>query len=280
RGFGLDSASSSSASSIVGLQAGKRARAPALLIFHSFTNSFQSAMLDALRMSAVTGNSFGARGTLSSFKPASCGRRLPFFAFTVLSDQTRFPHSSLPPRERGRTWSRLPSSGRSNLPVYWQRLPSRSRIVFAQSFGRFLGTLAKFSATITVGTRIAPRTVCTALSPSQIDSVIHSSHVTGRILFSPSMSSAVATFVAIWQNAWAGVRMLIACQLRFSTSTIVLFRMSFMCLHTATALRASEVFVLCIFVGFSHLSSINSQRLQYWLPRLVLLQVLRFQRPA
>src|SRR5205823_11934361 len=92
-------------------------------VVYSFTNSFQSTMPWALRMSAVTGNSFGARGTLSSFKPASCGSRLPFFAFTALSDQTRFPHSSLPPRERGRTWSRLPSSVRSNLPVYWQRLP-------------------------------------------------------------------------------------------------------------------------------------------------------------
>jgi hypothetical protein len=48
--------------------------------------------------------------------------------------------------------------------VYWQRLPSRSRIVFAQSFGRFFGTLAKFTATITAGTRIGPRTACTALS--------------------------------------------------------------------------------------------------------------------
>src|SRR5439155_5820529 len=132
----------------------------ALQLFHSFTNRFQSAMPGALRISVVTGRSFGAHGTVSSIKPASCGRRLPFFAFTALSDQTRFPHSSLPPRERGRTWSRLPSSGRSNLPVYWQRLPSRSRTVFAQSFGRFLGTLAKFNATITVGTRIAPRTVC------------------------------------------------------------------------------------------------------------------------
>ena len=39
---------------------------------------------------------------------------------------------------------------------------------------------------------------------------------------------AVATFVAIWQNASCGVRMLIACQLRLSTSTIVLFSMSVM----------------------------------------------------
>lgn len=36
-------------------------------------------------------------------------------------------------------------------PVYWQRLPSRSRMARAQSFGRFFGTLAKFTATITVG---------------------------------------------------------------------------------------------------------------------------------
>ncbi len=34
----------------------------------------------------------------------------------------------------------------------------------AQSFGRFLGTRAKFTATITVGTRTGPRTVCTAWS--------------------------------------------------------------------------------------------------------------------
>src|SRR5216110_3976428 len=118
---------------------------------HSSTKSFHSGILCALRMSAVTGSSFGARGTLSSFRPASCGRRLPFFAFTALLDQTRFSHASAPPRERGTTWSRLPSSGFSTLPVYWQRLSSRSRIVLAHSFGRFLGTLAKFTATMTVG---------------------------------------------------------------------------------------------------------------------------------
>src|SRR3989442_1434663 len=95
-----------------------------------------------LRISAVTGNSLGARGTRSSFNPASCGRRLPFRAFTVLLDHTRFSHVAFPPRERGRTWSRLPSSGRRTLPLYWQRLPSRSRIVRAHTFGRFLGTFA------------------------------------------------------------------------------------------------------------------------------------------
>src|ERR1051325_4953288 len=121
---------------------GERASTPALPLFHSFRNSFHSAMPWALRRSAVTGSSFGARGTLSSFKPASCGRRLPLRVFTCLLDHTRFSHVSGPPRERGTTWSRLPSSGRSNAPVYWQRLPSRSRMARAQSFGRFLGTRA------------------------------------------------------------------------------------------------------------------------------------------
>src|SRR6266542_3829864 len=150
-------------------------------------------------MSADTGSSFGARGTVNSFRPASCGRRLPLREFTSLLDHTRFSHASLPPRERGTTWSRLPSSGFSTLPVYWRRLPSRSRIVFAHSFGRFFGTLAKFTATMTVGTRIGPRTVCTAWSCGRTGSVIHSSHFTGRIWFSPSISSAVATFVAMFR---------------------------------------------------------------------------------
>ena len=41
-----------------------------------------------------------------------------------------------------------------------------------------------------------------------------------------SISRPVATLVAIMQNASCGVRTLIACQLRFSTSTIDLFSMS------------------------------------------------------
>src|SRR5258708_7828218 len=57
-------------------------------------------------MKAVAGSSFGARGTLSSFRPASCGRRLPLRAFTSLLDHTRFSHLSPPPRERGTTLGR------------------------------------------------------------------------------------------------------------------------------------------------------------------------------
>src|SRR5256714_13950699 len=55
----------------------ERALTPALPLLHFSTNSFHSGMLCALRMSAETGSSFGARGTVSSFRPASSGRRLP-----------------------------------------------------------------------------------------------------------------------------------------------------------------------------------------------------------
>ena len=46
--------------------------------------------------------------------------------------------------------------------------------------------------TMTVGTRICPRTVCTALSCGRTGSVIHSSHETGRMWFSPSISTIVS----------------------------------------------------------------------------------------
>ena len=57
-------------------------------------NSSQSAIPGALRMSAVTGSSCGARGTLSSLRPASCGRRSALRWFTSFADQTRFSHAS------------------------------------------------------------------------------------------------------------------------------------------------------------------------------------------
>src|SRR5208282_3926813 len=114
--------------------------APCDLIY--VRNSFQSSTSAVFRMNTETGSSFGARGTVSSFRPASCGRRSALRWFTSLADQTRFSQASLPPRERGTTWSRLPSSGWRIRPVYWQRLPSRSRIARVQSFGRFFGTLA------------------------------------------------------------------------------------------------------------------------------------------
>src|SRR5437773_11758429 len=53
------------------------------------------------------------------------------------------------------------------------------------------------------------------------------------------------TLVAIIQNASCGVRTWIACQLRLSTSTIVLFRMSVIkLLDTATAPRVKCLFFI------------------------------------
>ena len=68
----------------------------------------------------------------------------------------------------------------------------------------------------------------------------------------------MATFVAIMQNASCGVRTWMACQLRFSTSTIVLFRMSLMkVLAHATALRAMR----CLsFVEMQFKSSIGNHQ--------------------
>src|SRR5256885_14317321 len=148
-------------------------------------------------MSADIGSSFGARGTLSKRRPASCGRRLPFFVLTALLDHTRFSHASLPPRERGTTWSRLPSSGLSISPVYWQRLPSRSRIVFAHSFGRFFGTRGQFTATMTVRTRLGPRKGCTELSCERTGRASHPAHVLGTLRPSPPISTPLATVVAV-----------------------------------------------------------------------------------
>jgi hypothetical protein len=104
---------------------------PALPLFHSFRNSFHSATPWALRMRADTGISFGARGTLEQLQAGLVRQAVGLALVHVLADQTRFSHVSAPPRERGTTWSRLPSVRVQQRPVYWQRLPSRSRM-----FGR------------------------------------------------------------------------------------------------------------------------------------------------
>ena len=105
-------------------------------------NSRQSASSAELRINTLTGSAFGARGTVRSLSPTSCGRRLPLRALTSRLAHTQFSHEFGPPRDRGTMWSIEPSSGLSNRPVYWQRLPSRSRMVRVQNFGRFFGTRA------------------------------------------------------------------------------------------------------------------------------------------
>jgi hypothetical protein len=64
---------------------------------------------------------------------------------------------------------------------------------------------------MTVGARTWPRTVRTVSSCGRTGRVIHSSQFTGRMGSRSLISRAVATPVAIWQNASAGVRMLMTC---------------------------------------------------------------------
>src|ERR1700722_5485508 len=76
-----------------------------------------AGILLTLRMKNVLGSSLGAVGDLSRRRPTSSGRRSALRLFTSLLARTQFSHEVLPPRERGRTWSMLPSLGRSDWPV-------------------------------------------------------------------------------------------------------------------------------------------------------------------
>ena len=78
----------------------------------------------------------------------------------------------------------------------------------------------------------------------------------------PWISRPVATLVAIMQNASCGVRTLMACQLRFSTSTIALVNM----------------FINSVLGGVCSLLVLA--RILNWLPRLESHQGLQFPRPA
>ena len=69
--------------------------------------------------------------------------------------------------------------------------------------------------------------VFTAWLQSRTGSMSQSLHFVGR-KFPSAMSSPVAASEAIMQNASAGVFTWIACQCRFSTSTVDFLRMSFM----------------------------------------------------
>src|SRR5476649_2722093 len=118
---------------------------------YSTRKCFQAEMPLTFRMKNVLGSSRGAVGDLSRRRPTSSGRRSALRLFTSRLARTQFSHDVLPPRERGRMWSILPSFGFSSLPVYWQRLLSRAHRARALNFGRRLGTLAKRLRTITDG---------------------------------------------------------------------------------------------------------------------------------
>ena len=148
------------------------------------TNGSQSGMPWVLRISAVTGISRTAAGCLSNFRPASCGRRLPFLPEFDRLCWTRHSFPRRPCRranEAGR--------GRCCLPHRAQHRPSGvlgsdCRMHAHESSGRaelraLLGHLGK------VGQRhddrrhrgSRPRTVCTAWSCSRMSRVSHSAQV-------------------------------------------------------------------------------------------------------
>jgi len=75
---------------------------------------------------------------------ASCRRNAPTSPTGPTSRWARTQSSQdvLPPRERGTTWSMLPSFGESLRPVYWQTPASRSQMPRPPKRGRRIGTLA------------------------------------------------------------------------------------------------------------------------------------------
>ncbi len=70
---------------------------------------------------------FGLRGTARSRIPASSGVRLPLRLLHGMQAVTKFSQESVPPRDRGMTWSMV--SGTERVPQYWQANPSRRRIL-------------------------------------------------------------------------------------------------------------------------------------------------------
>ena len=71
------------------------------------------------------------------------------------------------------------------------------------------------------------------------------------------MSRPVAASIAIWQNASAGVRTLIACQFRLRTSTVALFNTSF--IHFTRSVWCS-CFVVCEMELLSHCRKVVARR--------------------
>ncbi len=95
-----------------------------------------------------------------------------------------------------------------------------------EKVGLRFGTFEKRAQTMAVGTRTWPRGVCTEWSRSRTGRTSHSVHFTGIIDSESVSESRGGTRRHLAKKASAGVRVSIACQLRFSTRTVVLLRMS------------------------------------------------------
>ena len=102
-----------------------------LLLNWDFRNSIWSASIlrfDSARYSAQ----LGINGMAKSGIFASSGWRLPFLELQLLHAVTTFDHLSLPPLERGCTWSRVKLDSWKLPPQYihkWASLRNSSRFV-------------------------------------------------------------------------------------------------------------------------------------------------------
>jgi len=233
----------------------------------------------ALRMTDVLA-CLGARGAPEQFQGGLVRQAVPFFAFTDLSDQTRFlpsPYRRAEPGRRGRGCLRTVAA---NCPAsVLERLPSRSEACGRRASGRFWATLAKFNATIHCrhadrrrdshaprGTRrewqgdpLVPSSradVISQQSPERFETV--------RLHFTPHCH---------WQN---GLRrgecncLPVAVQ----NQPIVLFSSRLIkCLHHGHCVRVTEVF-------FSFLLMHCARRRESGCLAWFCLKVLRCQRPA
>jgi hypothetical protein len=102
-----------------------------------------------------TGSQSGLIGFLLRAIRASLGVRPPFLRLHGAQAHTMFSHVVLPPRLRGRTWSRVASLGVSSFEQYWQVKLSRARRLARERGGDLRPARKYRSRRTTAGARIA-----------------------------------------------------------------------------------------------------------------------------
>src|ERR671926_24779 len=98
-----------------------------------------------------------ARGRRMRCIRASSGVRLPFWCLQRLQHATRLSHVLSPPRERGKTWSRVSSDGENCRPQYWQVEWSRRRMFLRESERLLYGMWMYSTSRMTEGACIVMR---------------------------------------------------------------------------------------------------------------------------
>ena len=87
--------------------------------------------------------------------PASWGRRPPLRALHFVQATTMLVQESAPPRDLGTTWSRDSSCVDCFFPQYWQRFPSRAKMLRRLNFTLAVGIRSQLINRITRGARIS-----------------------------------------------------------------------------------------------------------------------------